>query len=120
MKYPPADGPTVSDHSRIEWTESTWIPGHRLHQGEPGLAAFPFHSRILPRFEDNQMPPQPDDHVMGLQIFFNGTIPASCRATCRAPAPAREDGTDLAGVLRGFPRTEILVVRRFDFRSPHP
>ena len=36
MKSPPANGPTVSDHSRIEWTEATWNPVTGCTKVSPG------------------------------------------------------------------------------------
>ena len=36
VKYPLADRPTVSDHSRIEWTEATWNPVTSWTKVSPG------------------------------------------------------------------------------------
>jgi len=39
-----------------------------------GLGVYPFFGRVMFRFEDNQTPPPPSDHVMRLRVFLRGTV----------------------------------------------
>lgn len=54
----------MADRTSIEWTQATWNPDHRLHQGQPWLCPLLCEFLSFLRRLDREFPKSKDLHIV--------------------------------------------------------